>query len=146
MILSVCIISLLINVLENMTNDMKLGKQVKFILSLILLAVIFSPFSTTDLFSELPAFSVIDDVATYSDELYNEEIQVQVSENVSEVLKDELEKNGISFDFIETDVNISDTDGISINKVKISTDNFSDAERIIKENLGEETEVINEYE
>ena len=44
-VLSICIVSLAVSVSENLVSGTKLGKQIKFILSLILIAVIFRPFS-----------------------------------------------------------------------------------------------------
>lgn len=144
MILSVCIVSLALNVCENLISGTNLYKQVKFVLSLILLISVFSPFIRNEYIFDLPDIPEAELSENYSQEVYNNELAQRVSENISAVLSDELKKNGISFDFIQTDINISDSDGISINKVRIGTDNFQYAEKIIKENLGEETEVINE--
>lgn len=141
-VLSVCIVSLAISISENLTAGTRLGKQVKFILSLILIAVIFRPFSDN---ISLPDIPDIPEFQQYSDEFYNNEMKMRISENISEAFEDELLKNGINTDFIDTDINISDSDSISINSVTVGTDNFQRAEMIIKENLGEETEVLNGY-
>lgn len=141
-VLSVCIISLAVSLSENLTSGTKLGKQVKFILSLIVISVIFRPFSEN---ISLPDIPDIPEFQQYSDEFYNNEMKNRISENISKTLEDELLKNGINTDFIDTDINISDSDSISINSVTVGTDNFQRAEIIIKENLGEETEVLNGY-
>ena len=141
-VLSVCIISLAVSLSENLTSGTKLGKQIKFLLSLIVISVIFRPFSEN---ISLPDIPDIPEFQQYSDEFYNNEMKNRISENISKTLEDELLKNGINTDFIDTDINISDSDSISINSVTVGTDNFQRAEIIIKENLGEETEVLNGY-
>lgn len=144
-ILSICVISLAASVGENLTAGTRLGKQIKFVFSLILLIVIFKPFAGNTELPELPEIMDIGETAEYSEEIYNNEMLNQIAVNISETLKEELKKNGVNAEFIETEVNISETDSILINRVIAGTDNFSAAERIIKENLGEETEVINAY-
>lgn len=144
-VLSICIVSLAVSVSENLVSGTKLGKQIKFILSLILIAVIFRPFSENAVLPDIYEIPDIPDFRQYSEDFYNDEMKSRISENISETLEDELLKNGIHTDFIDTDINISDSDSISINSVTVGTDNFQQAERIIKENLGEETEVLNGY-
>jgi len=144
-IISVCIISLAISVSENLTAGTKLGNQIKFILSLMLIAVIFRPFSDNAVLPDISGIPDIGDIQVYSDDVRNQELANQISENISEALRNEMEKKGFSPAFIETEVNISESDSISINRVTVGTDNFPEAEKIIKENLGEETEVLNAY-
>lgn len=144
-VLSICIVSLAVSVSENLVSGTKLGKQIKFILSLILIAVIFRPFSENAVLPDISEIPDIPEFKQYSEDFYNDEMKSRISENISETLEDELLKNGIHTDFIDTDINISDSDSISINSVTVGTDNFQQAERIIKENLGEGTEVLNGY-
>lgn len=145
LVLSVCIISLAMSIAENLTSGTRLGKQIKFILSLLLISVIFSPLSDGMTLPEIPEIPDINKIQEYSQEAYSNKLADEISENISEALKNLLEQNGINIYFISTEVNISEQDSIFINKVTVSTDNFPLAERIIKENTGEETEIINAY-
>ncbi len=138
-ILSICIISLAVSISENLTSGTKLGKQIKFMLSLILLCVIFRPSDIPD----MPDIPDIPELEQYSRDFYNQEMADRIAENISQTLADALLKDGVSTDFIQTEINISDSDSISINRVTVGTDNFPKAEKIIKDNLGEETEVLN---
>lgn len=144
-VLSICIVSLAVSVSENLVSGTKLGKQIKFILSLILIAVILRPFSENAVLPDISEIPDIPEFQQYSEDFYSSEMKLHISENISKALEDELSKNGIHIDFIDTDINISDSDSISINSVTVSTDNFQQAEKIIKENLGEEIEVLNGY-
>lgn len=143
-ILSVCIISCAMGIVENLTDGTKLGKQLSFLLSLILLSVIFMPFAEGDSLPDFDEYTTINMSEEYSTELYNNQLKKQVSDNVTAVLGLELQKNGVEYEFLETEVNISETNCIFISKVTVGTNNFERAEKIIKENLGEETEVLNE--
>lgn len=144
-ILPICIISLAISICENLTSGTRLGKQIKFLLSLILLTVIFKPFSDGVSLPDIPEIPDITELEEYSQEFFSQETADMIAENISRKLVDELLKNNINTDFIETEINISDSDSISINRVTVGTDNFKQAEKIIKDNLGEETEVLNGY-
>lgn len=144
-VLSICIVSLAASISENLTAGTKFGKQVKFILSLIVISVILRPFSDGIALPDISDIPDTPEFQQYSDEFYNSEMKSRISENISETLESLLLENGINTEFIDTDINISDSDSISINSVTVGTDNFQQAERIIKENLGEETEVLNGY-
>ncbi|MBQ1659897.1 MAG: hypothetical protein II059_08670 [Clostridia bacterium] len=84
---------------------------------------------------------------TYYDEntieIYNEELRRQTSYNVSEVLLEQIRSRNIDCSKIETYVNILEDGSITISKVTIIADDFKGAEKIVKNCLGEETEVVN---
>ena len=79
----------------------------------------------------------------YSQELYNNEICRQTAENISSILSEQINNAGIICTEINTEVNISDDNSIFISKVIISADDFEKAEKIIKNNVGSNTEVVN---
>ena len=55
----------------------------------------------------------------------------------------QIEAAGIKCEKIETEVNISETNSISISSVTIRADNFEAAAKVVRNSLGAETEVYN---
>ncbi|MBR6670728.1 MAG: hypothetical protein IKL31_08315 [Ruminococcus sp.] len=62
------------------------------------------------------------------------------------MLGEEFEASGIKNSKMEFEINISQTNCIDISKVIINTEQYEAAENIIRKNLGEEVEIINEAE
>ncbi|MBE6861285.1 MAG: hypothetical protein E7497_00080 [Ruminococcus sp.] len=140
---AVCIISAAICIMDGLVSGTRLKNQMKFLLNLIFITVIVTPFLKGTLKFELP------DLKNYTlpeytkqDELYNEEIRIQTGENISSVLLQQLEAAGVECSKIETNVNISETNSIYISNVTVSADDFQAAAQVIRNSLGEETEVI----
>lgn len=141
---SVCIISAAICIIDLLASGTKFRNQIKFLLNLVFILVIITPIT-----GEISEFS-IPDVENYfntdyskSEEVYYKELERQTSENISSVLKAQIEAAGIICYKLETSINISKTNSISISSVTISTDNFEEAAAIIRNSLGSETEVLN---
>lgn len=141
---SVCIISAAICLLEGITEGTRLKNQMKFLLNMIFVIVIAAPFLRGTATLELPDISrYTEPEYSDADELYREEMAEQTGLNISTVLRQQLEAAGVKCEDIQTDVNISETNSISISKVTVISSNFAAAEIIIRNSLGEETEVIN---
>lgn len=142
MIKSVCIISAAICIAESLIEGMKLKNQVSFLLNLIFMLVISAPLIQGTFEFELPDISKYE-LSDYSEaeNVYNEELLRTTEENISSVLKSQVEAAGIICSEIKTSVNISETNSILISSVTICTDNFEAAEEIIKNSLGTDTEV-----
>lgn len=142
---AVCVISAAISIIEGLTAGTRLKSQIKFLLNLVFVTVTLTPLLKGTMKLELPDLKDYT-LAEYSqaEELYNEQLKAKTGENISAVLLSQLEAAGIECSYIETSVNISETNSIYITSVTVSTDNFQAAARVIKNSLGEETEVINE--
>ena len=139
-----CAVSVGICIMENFTAGTKFGSQLKFMLNLILALVLISPFLNGMAELDIPSVNDFDLAEyNYSTDIYSEELKKQTEKNISEILTEQITAAGIHCEELETEVNISEDFSISINRVKIKTDDFSGAERIIKETLGDGTEVIN---
>jgi len=141
---SVCIISAAICLLEGMASGTRFRSQIKFLLNLIFITVIAVPILKGTFKFEMP------DVTQYMDMEYDEtenvyqnEIKHQTEENISSVLVQQIEAAGIKCEKIETEVNISETNSISISSVTIRADNFEAAAKVVRNSLGAETEVYN---
>ncbi len=141
---SVCIISAGICIISGLTDGTRLKGQMKFLLNLIFILVISTPLLKGTLSIELPDISGYEEVDCSSAEnIYNEELKSQTEKNISAVLRQQIEAAGIQCNEIETNINISETNSIYISNVTVSADNYEAAAQIIKNSLGQETEVTN---
>lgn len=145
---SVCIAVIGLSVLENLTASVRLKNQMKFLLSLAFLIVLTAPVAKG--VKEFD-FSAAEDLFTsksyaVSSELYENTLKNQVSDNLKEVIGSCFSSAGISYSKLEFEINISQTNCIDINKVIINTEQYDEAQEILKENFGEEIEIINEAE
>lgn len=145
---SVCIAVIGLSVLENLTASVRLKNQMKFLLSLAFLIVLTAPVAKG--VKEFD-FSAVEDFFTtknyaVSSELYENTLENQVSDNLKEVIGSCFSSAGISYSKLEFEINISQTNCIDINKVIINTEQYDEAQEILKENFGEEIEIINEAE
>ncbi|MBQ8298205.1 MAG: hypothetical protein IJX77_10535 [Ruminococcus sp.] len=144
LIKSVCIISASVFLINGLAAGTRFKNQMKFLLNLVFITVISTPILKGTLEFDLP------DIEKYmsleyddSMSLYHEEMKKQTGENISAVLKQQIEAAGINCTEIETEVNISETNSISISRVTVSADNFEAAAEVIRNSLGAETEVYN---
>lgn len=141
---SVCIISAAICLIEGIAAGTRFRNQMKFLLNLVFIIVVAMPVLKGTFEFELP------DIEKYmtseyseSEEIYLEELKNQTAENIRSVLMQQLEAAGINCSEIEIEVNISETNSISISSVTVSADNYEAAAEVIRNSLGAETEVYN---
>lgn len=140
---SVCIISAAICLIEGLSAGTRFKNQVRFLLDLIFVTVIVTPVLKGSFEFEMPdieQYLTID--YSESEGIYQEEIKRQTEENISSVLMQQLEAAGINCSSIETNINISETNSISISSVTVNADNFEAAAEVIRNSLGAETEVF----
>ena len=140
-VMAICIVSAGVCMIENMVSGTRLKSQMKFLLNLTVITVLILSFTKGSLNFEMPDIQSKD--TEYSQELYNNEICRQTAENISSILSEQINNAGIICTEINTEVNISDDNSIFISKVIISADDFEKAEKIIKNNVGSNTEVVN---
>ncbi len=142
---TICILTVSICMTEYLTSWTRLKNQMKYILNGIFILVLTVLIINVVSSAELPSLGDYTEInSTYdSNELYISEMKAQTEANITLVLQQQLDAFGIKYEKIETTVNISETNSISISKVTVTAEDFKSAERIIKNSLGEETEVIN---
>ena len=139
---AVCAVSAGICIVESLVSGTRLRGQMKFILDLVLITVVITPFIRAGTDFQLPEPGGYDTETDYHIEVYSDALRRQVSYNVSEVLLQQIQAR-ISCYKIETEVNISDDGSISINKVTLSTVAFRSS-KCGQTGLGAETEVVDE--
>lgn len=141
---AVCIISAAICIIDGLASGTRLKNQMKFLLNLVFITAITAPLVKGTLTFEMPDISkyMLNDNSE-AEQMYSDELCLQTGRNISSVLLQQLEAAGISCDEIETNINISETNSISISNVTVCADDFEAASRLIKNSLGEDTEVLN---
>ncbi len=141
---AVCVISAGICILGYFVSGTKFRGQLKLILNIMLAIVIVSPFLKNRDGFDIDIPELTDSISSFdTKEQYNEEILRKTGENISEVLMQQVTAAGISCEKIETEVNISDDNSIFITKVTVQAEDFSKASEVIKDSIGQETEVVN---
>ncbi len=141
---AVCIISAGICLVDGLASGTRLKNQMKFLLNLVFITVVVTPIISGTFSLELPKLD-IQSITDYGDSemLYHEELKRQTGANISLVLEQQLSAAGINCTEIETNINISETNSISISSVTVKADDFEAAARVIRNSLGAETEVYN---
>ncbi|MBQ1339144.1 MAG: hypothetical protein IIY35_00780 [Ruminococcus sp.] len=141
---AICIASAAVCLIESLTAGTRMQKQMKFLLDLVMAVVIITPFISGTAAFEMPEVSVSRSVDTsYSLELYNRTLSRKTAQNIGDVLYSQLSAAGINCEKIDVEVNISPDGSISISKVIVIADDNDSAADIIKNCLGDDTEVIN---
>ena len=145
---TVCCISVGIFIIDFLCSATKLKKQMKFLLSMVFLAVLISPIISGT--KNIDLGTVYDIMNTeeceVSAELCNNVLINEIENNIAEVIAKEFEHNGVETSKLEIEVNISQTNSIDIKRVTINTEQYSEAEQILIEKLGKEVEIVNEAE
>ena len=142
-VITVCIVTAASAILGNLVSGTRLKNQIQLMLDLVSAIAVITPFTK----GGSPALPELNDIDTpdysYSQELYNEELKRQTSENVRDVLMQQIQAAGINCVQLEVLVNISEDGSISISRVIVSSDSFEAAAEIIRNSLGADTEVLN---
>ena len=140
---SVCIMSAGIYLVSSLIGGTKVRPQAETLIKLVFL--FFTAVSAISCVKdfELPE-TVMSDKRDYSayTGVYDKELVRKTSENISEVLRSQLEAEGIDVEKINTEVNISENGSISISRIVIGTSDNEAASAVIRRSLGDATEVV----
>jgi len=146
MVTAICIVSIAIAAVEGLTSGTALKGQMKFILSLAFITVFIVPIAKKDVGFSLSPIEDFFESDSFKDaeDVYNQSLKEQICLHLRSAILEEFAVEGITCEKLEIYINISETNSIDIIKAVISTKQTSEAEAIIKKNLGEGT--IIEYE
>ena len=142
-VIVVCIVSAGVCMIENMVSGTRLKSQMKLLLHLTVITVLIASFTKGGISFELPDFPSYNVEYENPQITYADEICRQTAENVSAVLSAQIQSAGINCTEIQTEVNISEDNSIFISRVTISADDFSKASEIVRNSVGNNTEVVN---
>jgi hypothetical protein len=141
---AVCITAAGICMISHLTEGTKLRHQAEFIYKLVFAMTVAGLFINGCMGLDLPDLSSFEsEEYCFSTDIYDKAIAEQTASNINDILLSQLNSAGISVEDIDTEVNISENSGISINRVIIRTAEFEKAAELIRSSLGQETEVIN---
>ena len=143
---SVCMVSAGICTVRSLLTDSVLRERAELLLKMVFIVVLINPFVRRNFSFELPELSDYElSDYSYSRERYEEELIKQASENISQILMEQITAAGIVCENISAEINISDDGSIIISRVTIKADDMEKAEDIVKSCLGSGTEVLNGY-
>lgn len=143
---SVCIVSAGLFAVRCLIADQTLRIRAETILKMIFALVLISPFVRGGFSIELPElteYELADN--SFSRQAYMAELAKQTAENIQQVLMEQINASGVKCENISADVNISEDGSIFISKVTVRADDPEMAADIVRNCLGSDTEVINEY-
>ena len=122
---AVCVTAVGICIVSHITEGTRLHSQAEFIYRLIFAIVVAGLIFNGRKQIELPDLSGFDsNEFSFSTEAYDNAVAEQTASNITDILLSQLNAAGISVDDIVTEVNISEDNGISINRVIIRTADF----------------------
>ena len=143
-VMAVCIVSAVKCLIGNITAVSKLKNQLAMILNLLLAVVMLSPFASGISGFELPEISDYELEYDYSGDIYAETLAKQTAENIESILTEQILSAGISCEKIKAEVNISPDYSIFISRVTVTSEDFQAVAGIIRQSLGDGTEVVND--
>ena len=144
-VLAVCAIAAVKYLIGQASGGLKMKGQLRLILDILLVLALTAPFVHGFTEFELPAVGDYSDADfSYAQEASDRAIAQQTAENVCDILADQLCAAGVDCEKISAEVNILPDGRISINRVAVMTEDIEGAAGIIRNTLGEGTEVVNE--
>ena len=143
-VLVVCVVSAAKCLIGQMAGGTKMKGQLRFMLDMLLAIVLVTPFAEGIVHFELPEVSSYELTDDYAADLRNRALAEEAAENISGVLMQQITAAGIGCEKVSAEVNISEDGSISISKVWVTAEDIGAAAEIIRNSLGEETEVVNE--
>ena len=139
-----CYLAVASAILDSLYPNERFGKQMKLLFSLVFMIIVATPFAKGQIEFDIALPSSSQAFETYSQSADDVEALIlkTAENNINEHLTELLNQNEIYNVKIQTSINISDNNSISINKVTLSFDeqpdpNLNKAEAIIKQELGE---------
>lgn len=143
---ALCFVSAGIYGIRNIVSDTALSQKVEVILKMIFAVILISPFINGTFSFEMPVLSEyeLSDYSFSQDEYESELIRLS-SENISQVLSEQIAASGTVCEKVKAEINISEEGSIIISKVIVEADDFEKAADVVKSCLGEATEVVNGY-
>lgn len=142
----ICMAAIALALIKILLPEKSSGKQIGLLISLIFIFVLVTPFVGGNISINTETVRAQTDI-DYSEfeKQVMESLRLQTGNIISTKLSNKLNENKISIEKITVLTNISDNNCITISKVicvVFDESQMSDAERIIKEEADESTEII----
>lgn len=135
-----CVLSIIFSISASIIDLSKFEKEFKFLLVGIFSIMLIKSILQLD-------FSFFKDISLTDNPYYNENTSKDYTISTTKTtlensIKDLLTNHGISYENISVDINITENNCISINRVYLLVDDFSNASQLIIDNFGN-IEIIN---
>lgn len=114
---SACLLGIIFSVIHSMNPSEKLSRQMNIIFSLIMIAIVISPFAKADFSIEIN--NIPETVSEDTSYIFDNQMDRLISTNISENLGKALADKGIFPIKISVDINNSEGNSISITGVEI---------------------------
>ena len=128
-VVGVCLLSIAVSVCLLICPDSSLRKQVKFLVSLVCIISLISPFRHLQIPSSLDSLQL---------EHASSSVQALTEAAAEKALNVTLQKSGLSCECLEVSVHVSEDNCISITDVSLICDDPQSAVVLLKDLLGEE--------
>ena len=128
-VVGVCLLSIAVSVCLLICPDSSLRKQVKFLVSLVCIISLISPFRHLQIPSSLDSLQL---------EHASSSVQALTEAAAEKALNVTLQKSGLSCERLEVSVHVSEDNCISITDVSLICDDPQSAVVLLKDLLGEE--------
>ena len=142
--MTACLCGTGISICEMIMPDEKFSKQINFILSIVFVIGIITPFKSL-------ADRISSDDISYSnagyefsyegEEMYRRYLEKTICQNIENSIKSMLEEKNISCEKVSVSIDISDDYCISISKAGILSNEFEKASEIIRSEISEDCEI-----
>ncbi len=131
-VVGVCLLSVAVSVCLLICPDSSLRKQVKFLISLVCIISLISPFRHLQISSNLESLQL---------ERSSSSVQAFTEAAAEQALNNALKQSGLSCDRLEASVHVSEDNCISITDVSLTCDDPQTAVMLLKDLLGEEVQL-----
>ncbi len=142
-VLTVCVLSFIISIADVLKPGEKFITQLKPVFSLVFISGIIAAAAKTAFDIDFPVSEDISQSEVYDhiSEEMNRSVSHRIEENINTYTKELLSNSGISCEKITSEINISQDNRISINRIGYKGKSFDKAKGIIEDSYPD-TEVI----
>lgn len=137
--LCACAVSLAYGILTHMLPTDRFAKQLRLIMTLVLLIALIQPFAGRTV--SLPALGLPEDTREAYAQQYTDALARQTEEKLGETLWQQLETAGIACQELQVRIHIDRQGGIDIREVRLQCADFQAAAALLREALGTDTTI-----
>lgn len=137
--LCACAVSLAYGILTHMLPADRFAKQLRLIMTLVLLIALIQPFVGRTV--SLPTLGLPEDTREAYAQQYTDALARQTEEELGETLRQQLEAAGIACQELQVGIHIDRQGGIDIREVRLQCADFQAAAALLREALGTDTTI-----
>ena len=138
LILTFCTLGIIFSIVSSVTDISKFKKEFRLAFTVILIVSLIKPILSLDI-SFLDGISLEENpYKLESDTSLQDYTYEAIQSKVENSIQTFLAENGIQCKNILVNINITDDNCISINKISILTDDFQKAKQVLLENFGDD--------